>query len=112
MEMSSGKRKGIPFTREERLDMFNNELARQQAGGKRIESQTDFQAVLVTGKPVNHVLHLLLTVFTAGLWIFVWLLLAFSGGEKREILQVDELGVIKVYPLKKQSSTTKGYGLP
>ena len=97
---------------EERRRIFNEEMARHQAQGKRIESQTDFQAVLVTGKPVNHILHLLLTVFTAGLWILVWALIAFSGGEKREILQVDEIGSVKLYPMKKQGSSPAGHGLP
>jgi len=32
--------------------------------------------VMATGQKPNHVLHLLLTVFTAGLWGVVWLLLA------------------------------------
>jgi hypothetical protein len=31
---------------------------------------------MATGQKPNHVLHLLLTVFTAGLWGVVWLLLA------------------------------------
>ena len=34
--------------------------------GYRIESQTDFQVVLVKGKRPNHVLHLILTIVTFG----------------------------------------------
>ncbi len=85
---------------ERRREILNTEISRHQAQRKRIESQIDFQAVLVTGKPVNHILHLLLTVFTAGLWIFVWAAVTFSGGEKRELLQVDEQGAIKLFPMK------------
>lgn len=39
------------------------------------------QTVMVNGgngKGVNHVLHLLLTIFTAGLWLPVWIILAMA----------------------------------
>lgn len=60
----------------------------------RIESQTDYQAVVVTGKPTNHILHLLLSIFTLGLWIPVWIILAIVGGEKRRIIAVDDFGQV------------------
>lgn len=68
-------------------------------GGSRIESQSDFQAVLVQGHRPNHVLHLLLTVFTLGLWLIVWIIVAGAGGEKRALLTVDEYGNTKLQPL-------------
>jgi hypothetical protein len=37
----------------------------------------------VAGRPVNHVLHLLLTVFTVGIWIVPWIIVTANGGEKR-----------------------------
>lgn len=67
----------------------SNHLAK---GGTRIETQSDFNAVLVRGKKVNHVLHGLLTLFTAGLWGIVWIILAVVSGEKRSMLSVDEFG--------------------
>ena len=36
--------------------------------------------VMVRRKTANHVLHLLLTVFTAGLWLIVWVLTAIRIG--------------------------------
>jgi hypothetical protein len=60
--------------------------------GWRVESQMDFQAVLVSGKPINHVLHLLLTLVTFGLWAIVWILLAITGGEKRCVVSIDPYG--------------------
>jgi hypothetical protein len=36
--------------------------------------------VMVTREGVNHILHLLLTVFLCGLWLFVWIPLAIGGG--------------------------------
>jgi hypothetical protein len=60
--------------------------------GGRVEYRSQFQAVVVYGKPVNHVLHAILTVFTCLLWAIVWLFIAQSGGERREVLDVDPYG--------------------
>jgi hypothetical protein len=64
--------------------------------GARVESQSDFQAVLVTGKKVNHLLHFLIGLFTLGLWWIVWIILAIVGGEKRHLIQVDDYGNVRV----------------
>jgi tetratricopeptide (TPR) repeat protein len=66
------------------------------ANNARVESQSDYQAVLVTGRPVNHILHLLLTLFTIGLWVFVWLILVLTGGVKRQLIFVDESGYTRI----------------
>ena len=58
----------------------------------RIESVSPYTAVLVYGKPVNHVLHLLASVFLCGLWLPVWILIAVSGGERKRVLSVDRCG--------------------
>ena len=62
--------------------------------GTRVESQTDENAVLVYGKRVNHMLHLLLCVPTAGLWAVPWIIMAATGGEKRKVVRVDDYGNI------------------
>lgn len=54
--------------------------------GWRVESQSDYQAVIVKGKRPNHILHLLLTIFTLGLWAFVWIMLAIVKHEKRKVI--------------------------
>jgi Na+-transporting NADH:ubiquinone oxidoreductase subunit NqrC len=56
------------------------------AQGWRIESQLPNQIVLVSGKRVNHVLHLLLTLVTFGLWSIVWIIVGVTGGERRRVL--------------------------
>ena len=53
----------------------------------RVESRTRRQTVLVWGQRPNHVLHLLMTVFTLGLWGVVWILIAMFGGEKRRTIR-------------------------
>jgi len=39
------------------------------AQGWRVEALTDFQVILVKGRPANPVLHLLLAVITFGVWL-------------------------------------------
>jgi hypothetical protein len=77
---------------EERKELLARTVAAQVAGGARVESQSDFQAVIVKGKPVNHVLHLILTLVTLTAWAIVWIALAIFGGEKRSMVTVDEYG--------------------
>jgi hypothetical protein len=54
--------------------------------GYHVEVQTAELTQLVRGHRVNHTLHLLLTVFTAGLWLPVWIgVAAFGGGRRKTI---------------------------
>lgn len=80
---------------DERKALLAQQLQQASARGLRIESQTEFQAVLVEGKPVNHVLHAILTVFTCLLWGIVWAIIAGTGGEKRHMVVVDEFGNVQ-----------------
>jgi hypothetical protein len=41
---------------------------------------------------INHILHLILTLVTCGVWAIVWIVLAFVGGERRIALNVDDYG--------------------
>jgi hypothetical protein len=79
-------------TDDERKVILAQQLQTAAARGLRIESQSEFQVVLVEGKPVNHVLHAILTIFTCLLWGIVWAILAATGGEKRQMVVVDEFG--------------------
>lgn len=79
-------------TSEERKELLARTVSGQVASGARVESQSDFQAVVVRGKSVNHVLHLILTLVTFTLWGVVWIALAIFGGEKRSMVTVDEYG--------------------
>jgi hypothetical protein len=51
---------------------------------------SDFQATIAKGKETSHVLHLLLTIFTVGLWLIPWLVLGVAGGVKRKMITIDE----------------------
>lgn len=61
-------------------------------GPARIESRGQFQATVVTGQRVNHLLHFIIGLLTCGVWWLAWALMAFSGGESRVSYMVDEYG--------------------
>jgi hypothetical protein len=79
---------------EQRHAILAGEVARAIANGGRVQSQDAYQAVVVFGKPVNHILHALLSIFLLGLWLIVWLIVGLTGGEKRELIAVDESGQV------------------
>ena len=77
---------------EQRAEALNQALMMAVGRGGRVESHTRFQAVVVYGRPVNHVLHAILTLFTCTVWGIVWIILGLTGGERREVMQVDPYG--------------------
>jgi hypothetical protein len=77
---------------DERKESLARLVTAQLAGGSRVESGSDYQAVLVRGHRPNNILHLILTLCTLGLWGVVWIAVAAIGGEKRSVASVDEWG--------------------
>ena len=81
---------------DERKQLLARTIQSQIAQGARVESQSDFQVVLITGRRPNHVLHFVVGLVTLGFWWLVWAGIALFGGEKRQIAQVDEFGNVSV----------------
>jgi hypothetical protein len=81
-----------PVSAEERRQQIDAAVNEFAGNGWRIESRSDFQVVFVKGKRPNHILHLLLTLVTVGLWAIVWIILAVVKHEQRRIVTVDEYG--------------------
>lgn len=73
-----------------RYDDLDAEIERRLADGWRVESDYGNTVTLVRGQRVNHVLHLLLTIVTAGSWLLVWLVLSAFGGERRTSFTYDD----------------------
>lgn len=73
-------------------DLLEQRAAQLVAQGCRIEIKTPNQTVLVSGHRVNHILHLILTLLTLGLWAIVWIVMGLAGGEKRYVLTIDSAG--------------------
>jgi hypothetical protein len=89
----------LPF--EQRRELLAEEITRHLAkGNRRLESQSDLSAVIVIGKPVNHILHLLATVVTVGIWLIPWAIVHNFLGESRELIAIDEVGKITMRKLK------------
>ncbi|MBW3612641.1 MAG: hypothetical protein KY392_02130 [Chloroflexi bacterium] len=70
-------------------------VAIELASGAELESQAGTNAVLLKGKKVNHVLHAILSLITAGFWLIVWLLLVLTNRRKRIVLSVNERGEVE-----------------
>lgn len=83
----------VALSGEERRAVLAQKIEDQVRKGARVDSQSDYQAVLVWGHRPNHILHFLIGLVTlSAWWIFVWLPIIIFGGEKRKILTVDEHG--------------------
>ncbi|GGN94195.1 hypothetical protein GCM10011610_56870 [Nocardia rhizosphaerihabitans] len=79
---------------EERQRLLSMAVNAEVSNGAQIEEMTQSSAVLLKMKQVNHVLHLLLTVFTCFLWAIVWILVSASVQPQRFRLAVDEFGIV------------------
>lgn len=71
-----------------RDDVLAFGLRQAVADGWRVESTGAGYAVLVRGKKQNEIVHVVLILFTCGLWLPVWLAFALLGGERRAMLTV------------------------
>jgi hypothetical protein len=84
----------MPASESQRAGALDQQLMTLVARGGRIEARMPTSAIVATGTPVNHVLHLVITLLVCGLWLPVWILVAASGGEKRTVVSVDETGIV------------------
>ena len=64
--------------------------------GKRVVFRGDYQAIVADGTPVNHILHLILSLFTVGLWSVIWMLDISFHKETKEFVKVDSNGNVTV----------------
>lgn len=74
-------------------------VSQAQALGWRVETATPHFVTLVSGerRRTNHILHLLLTLATCGLWAIVWIVIAIVNSDPanavaRMTVIVDEAG--------------------
>ena len=77
---------------EDRKSILAERVDDYLAAGWKLELQRDYLAVVTTGRTVNHILHLLLSVMTVGLWLLPWLWMATSNRPQRLTISVDEFG--------------------
>lgn len=79
----------------DRTAMLERYVADAGRHGWRVQSMTATQAQLLKGKPTNHVLHLILSLITLGLWLFVWLGVVIFAGQKQKLVTVDAYGNVQ-----------------
>jgi hypothetical protein len=89
-----------PMSPQQRAFMLQDYLARCVTNGARVELQLspfDAQVAWPKGKGPNHILHLLLTLFTFGLWLPVWMIIGLVGPSPatRFVVAVDEWGQVR-----------------
>ncbi len=70
-------------------------VAAELAAGAELQSQAGTNAVLLKGKKVNHILHAILSLLTAGLWLIVWLILVVTNKTQRIVLSMNEHGQLE-----------------
>lgn len=73
---------------------LNQTLTAYLAAGWRVESTTPTAVALVSGQNANHILHVLLSIFTCGLWLPIWLIVGATTRQRRVVLSVGESGEV------------------
>lgn len=83
-----------PITDGERLDRLAIAVDEHMIHGWRVETQTLYQATLVSGSRCNHIAWMLAGVFTCGLAWIGWLIAAMTQKETHMTLRIDPYGVV------------------
>lgn len=74
---------------------LQHHIAQCVTAGGRVETVLGpYDVVIVWGKPCNHVLHAVLSIFTVGLWLPFWLLIGLTQKEIRKTRHVTEWGQV------------------
>jgi hypothetical protein len=68
----------------ERRDTLEAAIHRALERGARLDSRMEFSAILVVAGTPNHVLHLVLSIVTFGIWLLAWLLVVLRGARSVE----------------------------
>jgi hypothetical protein len=87
-------------TTTQRKTILARAIEHQVALGGRVESSGDFHAVVIFGKPVNHILHFLIGIVTLTIWWLVWLLLVLGNNQMRRTIFVTEDGLVQSTDMK------------
>ena len=81
---------------EERKAALARAVANEVRGGWHVQSQTDYQAILVKGKRTSHGLHIFLSIITLGLWILVWAVMWYLNRDQHRVIDVDPYGNVNI----------------
>ncbi len=84
------------LTPAERRRLLSQQLGVMEEEGKWVAFRGDYQAIVADGTPINHVLHLMLSFFTVGLWAIIWMVDISFHKETKEFVRVDIKGNVTV----------------
>ena len=76
----------------ERKVILEKKIILYVSRGWNLDTQTEFAAVLRTGKRLNHIVPLLLSLVTFGFWILVWIFLGLINRVSTTTITVDKFG--------------------
>jgi hypothetical protein len=76
----------------ERKSLLEKQIISHVSRGWRLDTQADFAAVLSSGKRLNHILHLLLSIVTFGIWIIFWIVMGLTNKIATVTISVDKFG--------------------
>lgn len=81
---------------EEKFHRFSNMISTKTLQGYMIVDRNDKALVAVLakqGEKVNHLLHFLISCFTCGFWILVWVYLSLVRSKERRLrISIDSAG--------------------
>ncbi|TLF74034.1 DUF4234 domain-containing protein [Nocardia cyriacigeorgica] len=83
---------------EHRQQVLMMAVSAQTAQGSQVLSMTQTSAVMLKIDQTNHILHVLLTIVTFGLWLIVWLIQMNTAKIRRYQIYVDEFGIVRYLP--------------
>jgi hypothetical protein len=75
---------------EQRRALLDQTAAQYASWGYRVESQSEFQVTIVKG--TNHILHLILTILTLGIWAIIWIALVLFRRRRKKVITIDPFG--------------------
>jgi len=76
----------------ERKSILEKQIISYVSRGWVLSTQTDFAAVLSSGKRLNHILHLLLSLVTFGIWLIFWIVMGLTNKIVTVTISVDKFG--------------------
>ncbi len=78
----------------EKKAILEKRIVFEVARGARLTYKGEFEAVFEIGKRPNHILHLLLSIVTVGIWLLVWLIISMGSGVQSYKISIDKFGNI------------------
>jgi hypothetical protein len=85
-----------PISLDERVERLSRIVSTRTLEGWTVVDRNEREAWAVLdlpGKPVNHTLHAIISLFSCGLWLIVWLILSLTQQKQQRVrISIDSYG--------------------